>query len=311
MDPEALLLLTLEVGRRDPRLFDELLDWMALNGQLLSPHRLRNMNRMHPGDPLLVESSMAWAADQNPSLRWRVRTPDRAPQSRQDIFPRDVVGLIREEDPIFARFGLRRPKANPSGKSEEPEPSESINLAYQLRYLFGTGTRPEVVRILLTSEEPRLDAAQITEQVGFEKRNVNEALAALVRSRVAKMRPLGNRRTYFLYRDKWTTLLEIGPNQQSLPGARPWVHLFRALTAVHVWLEREADHESSAYLIASEARQLIESHKASISKAGVEVSLGHSAAGADFGRTFEPIVDGLLKLLEPLRRQPAGRGKKK
>jgi hypothetical protein len=29
-DPEALLLFTFEVGRNDPRLFDEVLDWLAL-----------------------------------------------------------------------------------------------------------------------------------------------------------------------------------------------------------------------------------------------------------------------------------------
>jgi len=29
-DPEALLLLTFEVGRNDPRLFDEVLDWLVV-----------------------------------------------------------------------------------------------------------------------------------------------------------------------------------------------------------------------------------------------------------------------------------------
>jgi hypothetical protein len=33
-DPEALLLFTLEIGRTDPRLFDEVLDWLALNEPL-------------------------------------------------------------------------------------------------------------------------------------------------------------------------------------------------------------------------------------------------------------------------------------
>ena len=42
-DPEALLLFTLEVGRNDPRLFDEVLDWLALNEHLVSVHRLRNV----------------------------------------------------------------------------------------------------------------------------------------------------------------------------------------------------------------------------------------------------------------------------
>ena len=34
-DPEALLLLTLEAGRSDARVFDETLDWLAVNAGLI------------------------------------------------------------------------------------------------------------------------------------------------------------------------------------------------------------------------------------------------------------------------------------
>ncbi len=40
-DPEALIVFTLEAARREPRLFDELLDWMLTNETLLSVRRLR------------------------------------------------------------------------------------------------------------------------------------------------------------------------------------------------------------------------------------------------------------------------------
>ena len=44
-DPEALLLFTFEVGRSDPRLFDEVLDWLLANERLVSVQRLRNLCR--------------------------------------------------------------------------------------------------------------------------------------------------------------------------------------------------------------------------------------------------------------------------
>jgi hypothetical protein len=44
-DPEALLLFTFEVARDDPRLFGEVLDWLALNERLVSVQRLRNLCR--------------------------------------------------------------------------------------------------------------------------------------------------------------------------------------------------------------------------------------------------------------------------
>ena len=66
MDPEALLVFTLEVARRDPRLFDEVLDWVAENGSLLILRRVRNIQRRHEGDTLIVDAALAWAASANP-----------------------------------------------------------------------------------------------------------------------------------------------------------------------------------------------------------------------------------------------------
>jgi hypothetical protein len=42
-DIEALLLLTFEVARADPRLFDEVLDWLVTNEHLISVRRLRTL----------------------------------------------------------------------------------------------------------------------------------------------------------------------------------------------------------------------------------------------------------------------------
>lgn len=48
-DPEALLLLTLEVARDDPRLFDEVLDWLVRNEPLISLRRIRRAVRWTRG----------------------------------------------------------------------------------------------------------------------------------------------------------------------------------------------------------------------------------------------------------------------
>ena len=50
IDPEALILFTITVVRKDSRLFDEVLDWMAVNRQLLSLQRLRNLSKRFPVD---------------------------------------------------------------------------------------------------------------------------------------------------------------------------------------------------------------------------------------------------------------------
>lgn len=59
-DPEALLLFTFEIARAAPRIFDEVLDWLALNQRLVSVQRLRNLCR-DEADRSLAEASLAWA----------------------------------------------------------------------------------------------------------------------------------------------------------------------------------------------------------------------------------------------------------
>ena len=43
IDPEALLLATTSLGRYDPRLFDESLDWLTGYGSLINLQRLKNL----------------------------------------------------------------------------------------------------------------------------------------------------------------------------------------------------------------------------------------------------------------------------
>ena len=69
IDPEALILFTIEVARRDPRLFDEMLDWLVSNRRLLSMQRLRNLAGRFPVDPDLVRAVLAWAGESMPRLQ--------------------------------------------------------------------------------------------------------------------------------------------------------------------------------------------------------------------------------------------------
>ncbi len=72
-DPEALLLLTFEVGRGEPRLFDEVLDWMFVNERLLSVQRLRNL-AVDEADRALVESAVGWLGENRPRTRLELKT---------------------------------------------------------------------------------------------------------------------------------------------------------------------------------------------------------------------------------------------
>ena len=300
-DPEALILFTVEVARRDPRLFDELLDWMSRNGRLLSLQRLRNLVPRFPLDRNLVEAAVAWVGESAPSLRWRALGPGPAGDTAEGVpvFSPDAVSFVGDPDPVFARHGYLRPRGQRSGKSSEPNVREAINLAFRLRLLFGPGTRSEVMRVLLTFSEGPLDGARIADDAGFAKRNVDAALSALVASGVLTARWSGNERVFTAPRERWTTLLEIQPSAARIPSFVPWVHLLPSLVEVLLWLEREEQAGDSAYLTSSRARDLVERIGRDLDVVGLARRDGRALPGAAYLPAFAELIDALLRTIAP------------
>ncbi|MGO9083516.1 MAG: hypothetical protein ACLQDY_31585 [Streptosporangiaceae bacterium] len=295
IDPEALILFTIEVARRDPRLFDEVLDWLASNRRMLTMQRLRNLAARFPVDPDLVGAVVAWAEQPASSPRGpkNQRRQGRCPEN-VPLFSTDVLSFVGEHDAIFAEYGYIRPRVFRSGKSSEPDVRQPANFAFQLRNLFGPGSRSEVMRILLTCAEGPLDAARISDEAGFAKRNVSDTLAGLTASRVVKARWSGNERTFLAYRQKWAALLEVGPSAEYMPEFVSWVHLFPASLEIMGWLENETGTTDSEYLISSRARDLIERVTTDLEMVGLATSPGRPLHGAAYLSAFADTVESLL-----------------
>jgi hypothetical protein len=291
IDPEALILFTIAVARRDPRLFDETLDWLAANRHLLSMQRLRNLSRRFPLDSRLVGAVSAWAGDAIPSHALKDQNP---PSEQVPVFSRDVISFIGEPDPVFAEHGYIRPRVVRSRKSGEPDVKMPANFAFQLRHLFGPGSRSEVIRILLTFTDGPLDAARISDEAGFAKRNINDTLTSLTASKIVKARWSRNERHFIIYRDKWATLLEAGPSAEFMPEFVSWVHLLPASLEIIDWLDRVAMTEDSEYLISSRARDLMERIAPELELAGLDVWPRFPGHGVAYLPAFVDTVDSLL-----------------
>src|SRR4030066_2376816 len=59
IDPEPLLLFSLEMGRYEPRLFDEVLDWLVINGTWVDLQRLRGILRGKNGTIIKLTGAVA------------------------------------------------------------------------------------------------------------------------------------------------------------------------------------------------------------------------------------------------------------
>lgn len=268
-DPEALILFTLDLGRGEPRLFDELLDWLLVNEPLLSVRRLRALCD-GPDDERLVDAALGWVSRQRPRARL---TASRGRQTAASAEPVPLFhGLragVRRPDPAFASAGWLRPVARPSGKSARPDLTAPINLAFRLRELLGVGARAEAVRFLLTVEAPSVDVRTVARAACYAKRNVHEALVSLHDAGFARRWTVGNEQRYALERERWTPLLGVATDE--LPIERPWPQLLRGVRILSRGLMRPDLDDMSDYMRASYARDLLETARADLEYGGLVV----------------------------------------
>jgi hypothetical protein len=294
VDPEALILFTIGIARRDPRLFDEMLDWMAFNHELLSVQRLRNLGRRFPLPPGLVAAVTAWTRQTSPV---NLPASDQAApvQDREPVFSPEVLAFVPKQDPVFARHGFIRPPAARTGKSHEPDPALPVNLSFRLRHLFGPGGRSEAMRVLLTWPDGPLDAARIADEAGFAKRNISDVLTSLTASGVIKAAWAGNERHFAAYQERWSLLLDLSGS--GMPSFVSWVHLLPAALQIIMWLDEKAGTAESDYLIASQARTLMNSLTRDLEIAGIDIQHRQPAHGTAYLPVFAETSDALLARL--------------
>jgi hypothetical protein len=284
-DPEALIICTLEVGRDDPRLFDELLGWLLVNEALLSVRRLRAVCR-GTEDERLLAGALGWLAQHRPRARLAPRGAARE-GAPVPLF-HGLSTPVRAPDPAFVAVGLLRPTVAPSDATR-PDLRAPINLALRLRELLGVGVRAEVVRFLLTVDAPSVNAQAVARSAGFAKRNVHEALVSLHAAGVVSQWAVGNEQRYGIDRPVWARLLEIGVAQ--LPQERAWPQLLAGLRTIRRWLHGADLAGLSDYLRASRARDLLEQVRPDFGQAGVPVG---DRPGLGAWDDLEALVEHLL-----------------
>jgi hypothetical protein len=263
-DPEALLLLSFEVGREDPRLFEEVLDWLVKNERLVSVQRLRNLV-CDDADRALVEAVLGWLGERRRRARLEARSGSNGASSEAQPFFRNSSLPVADPDPAFLAQGFLKPRSGPSAKSQAPDLLLPINFAFRLRQLLGIGARAETARVLLTIGAPRINAQVLAKSTAYTKRNVQEAVTSLVAAGVLSSFEVGNEQVFSVPRDRWAQFLEL----DELPVQEDWPQLFAVYRRVLRWLADPAQDELTDYMLSSETRTLAEEAAPDLSFAGI------------------------------------------
>ena len=173
IDPEALLLASTLWARYDPRLFDEMLDWLCLHSSLIHLQRLRNLHQSGLGDTAVLSAIAAVMDEHSQQPKWKALIRPRSGDKALEPLFLNLEGEATAwgpTEPIFASQGFHRGRLELRQMSQPPAPTAAPNLWLKLRCLFGTSARAEIVLQLLTGGPAT--AGEIARRSGFTARSI-------------------------------------------------------------------------------------------------------------------------------------------
>lgn len=234
IDIEPLLLATCTFGRLDPRLFDEALDWLHGNGELVATQRLRRLVKTHAfagGEALSAVGFFLSKGDR--SARWRQLSASQAAEGRKSpFFLLDEKGLPTwgKEDLSFAQAGFSRGRVELRRMSTAFDPSDPACLQIRLRCLMGTNVRADLLSFLLTHQSGA-HPSWIAREIDYAQSATQNAMATMARSALLRRRGVGRQQVYTPAPSLRGALMD---STRSNPIWWPWAHQFRL--AELIWL---------------------------------------------------------------------------
>jgi hypothetical protein len=259
IDPDALLVFTCTMARRDVRLFDAVLEWLGINGRFINVQRVKRMLKEETFSGGSVLGVMAAATKTSADeAKWerligKANPDQRSPEPLFYLPSGDPLPVVREPDRLFADHGFLRDRVNRRKVAGPFLPGRPSNLLLRLRALFGVNARSEILHYLMLNGEgsPR---AMARDEYYFSA-TISKALAEMSRSGFLVSRVEGRRRLYKLVPDSWQKLL-IGKNKVS--GWVVWARLFSALEQVWLFLSQPDLAGQPALAQASALRRLLQ-----------------------------------------------------
>ncbi len=288
IDPEALLLVTLSLGRWDARLFDEALDWVLRNGPILNIQRLSNLQKRYrfACEPQLAAVATLMA-ERNATRHWKglAQLPaSEQPLSQTSLFltaeglplPTGAQGI----DPHFAEWGLRRPPLVLRGYSAPFNPQRPENLLLRLRSLFGVNVRAEILCVLADGDWTH--PSRVARLTSYAQKSVQDAMVDLANSATVDIRKEGRTKQYALRQACWEPLLGTF-GREGAPWF-PWAPLFSGLEKI--WLDLASAKPATPLAESSALRQCMKRQGPMLEEAELPVSPAERFIGEAYTAVF-------------------------
>jgi hypothetical protein len=260
IDPDALLLATCVFGRYEPRLFDEMLDWLEVNGWCINVQRVRSLLKRYPfGCERLIACIGAMLSKGAETAKWRrlslCAEPVKPGTDLEPLFyqldgrPQPAFG---QPEPRFARYGWHRGNLELRGMSQPPNPELAANLLFCLRALFGVNARADILAYLLT--HPDGHPPEMASQTGYFPKTIQMSLGEMACSGKIHPVPKGREKHYRVDAAEWTLLR---PQDGAGPGWVAWPQFFAAMTGIRRLVQNPQLAKASPALQAAEWQKVM------------------------------------------------------
>ena len=281
IDPEPMILFTLEMGRYEPRLFDELLDWLVVNGRWIDIQRLRGILRQKdPGVVQLTGAVAAFLTQETAERKWqnmakfcKTKMWEDAKGAQPLFFGKDGKPQPMADKPDFSFLssGFNRPELELRGLTREVPITAQSTIRFLLRALFGVGSRAECLVYLLTHDGGH--PAEVAKAIGLSVRGTQDALIDLSRSGLVLTRVIGKRKIeYWLSQERWWEFLSKGSlTEIRKPIWITWIALYSGLSKVWGAINEIGREGMTDYLRSSRLRDSLDEVGNEFSKSGLDV----------------------------------------
>jgi hypothetical protein len=302
LDPEPMLLFTLEMGRYEPRLFDEVMDWLVVNGKWIDIQRLRGILREKEAITRnLVGAAAEFLTKEADERKWKNLSrfcQSRASNSSSKAEPLfyEKTGkpypISKEPDPTFLASGFNRPQLSVRRMTRKVPVTSHNTLRFLLRALFGLGSRAECLVYLLTHDGGH--PSEVAKAIGLSVRGTQDALIELAGSGLILTRIKGKRKIeYWLSHERWWEFLSRGSIEKiEKPVWIDWIALYSALFTVWTAMNEISKDEISDYMRSSRLRDALELVGNEFSRSGLDIPPvpGTDVRPEEFEKAFEAFI---------------------
>lgn len=277
IDPEALLLFSLNLCRYEPRLFDEIIDWLFSNGHFINVQRLQQMQLKYDFGcgPQLSAVAELLSKKSGYRLKWSGLAKKYYQEPTESLFF-DKNGNVlpspadKDADPEFLRHGLRRGQINLRGYSQGFDPQHPSCLLFRLRAFLGINARAEILCLLASGQETHpSEAARLT---GYYQKTIQTTLVEMAQSGIIFTRTSKKEKFYRLKANTLDALLKPGGIS---PQWLNWPPLLKALETIWQKLDELSKQELDSLLLYSELKKLMRSVHKYCSDVGIKEILPH------------------------------------